>query len=211
MKEFFEGFDLKGDIDDSIFLQQENGRKDGKGAVIFKSEEIAQEAKEALDRWIKRYRRKYPCAPFLWVAEIQPTRYARSGVAVIHFHVVLKTWMDIDWVERSWRECTGQKTSRQDVRRIKGAEGLARYLSKYLTKETVKNCHIGANRYGMSRDVSNAIKKRVISSCVSTHSEWKRELKKCPNTDILSPFWAILRYEHLHDWANDARVVDHQE
>ena len=38
VREFFEGFDLKGDMDDSIFLQQENGRKDGKGAVIFKSE-----------------------------------------------------------------------------------------------------------------------------------------------------------------------------
>ena len=38
VKEFFEGFDLKGDMEDSIFLQQENGRKDGKGAVIFKSE-----------------------------------------------------------------------------------------------------------------------------------------------------------------------------
>ena len=50
VKEFFEGYDLKGDMEDSIFLQQENGRKDGKGAVIFKSEQIAQEAKDALQK-----------------------------------------------------------------------------------------------------------------------------------------------------------------
>merc|ERR1711959_889836 len=40
VKEFFEG----------IYLDQENGRKSGKGAVVFKSEDIAQEAKDALNR-----------------------------------------------------------------------------------------------------------------------------------------------------------------
>lgn len=48
VKEFFEGFDLA--ADDSIYLDQENGRKSGKGAVVFKSEDIAQEAKDALNR-----------------------------------------------------------------------------------------------------------------------------------------------------------------
>ena len=48
VKEFFEGFDLESD--DSIYLEQENGRKSGKGAVVFKSEDIAQEAKDALNK-----------------------------------------------------------------------------------------------------------------------------------------------------------------
>tara|TARA_B110001450_G_scaffold202656_1_gene191928 strand:- start:249 stop:605 length:357 start_codon:yes stop_codon:yes gene_type:complete len=48
VKEFFEGFDL--DTDDSIYLDQENGRKSGKGAVVFKSEDVAQEAKDALNK-----------------------------------------------------------------------------------------------------------------------------------------------------------------
>lgn len=48
VKEFFQDFELFSS--DAVYLEQENGRKSGKGAVIFKTEDIAQDAKSALNK-----------------------------------------------------------------------------------------------------------------------------------------------------------------
>ena len=45
IREFFKGFDLKDDCK-SVLVEQKKGRKTGKGAVIFKSSEQAQQAKQ---------------------------------------------------------------------------------------------------------------------------------------------------------------------
>lgn len=150
-------------------------------------------AKRDLDTWLKRLKRKYgKDQPFLWVAEIQSSRYARTGEAVIHFHIALKQWLDLDWVSASWREITGQETTRQDVRLIRSADGIARYLGKYLTKTTVTECHIAARRYGMSDKLRKSIKRTVLSRSESTYEEWQESLKNDGKAVRLSGFCAIL-------------------
>lgn len=48
VKEFFKDFELL--TPDSVYIEQENGRKNGKGAVVFKNEDVAQDAKGALNK-----------------------------------------------------------------------------------------------------------------------------------------------------------------
>lgn len=120
-------------------------------------------AKRDLDTFLKRYKRHTGSPHFLWVAELQ-----KRGT--IHFHLVLKSRVDMGWFQRSWREITGQDVGQQDVRPIKGAHAVSRYLSKYIAKGDDKG--IFGRRYSMNRETVEAIKPIPLETSAITYQEW---------------------------------------
>lgn len=132
--------------------------------LTFKNERTCHSrAKRDLDTFLKRYKRHTGCVKFLWVAELQ-----KRGT--IHFHLILKSRVDMAWFQRSWKEITGQDVGQQDIRPIKGGSAIARYLSKYVTKG--KDSGIAGRRYSMDGATSRAIRPKPLETYQSTYAEW---------------------------------------
>ncbi len=145
--------------------------------LTFKNDEMCHtRAKRDLDTFLKRYKRHTGCSRFLWVAEIQPKRAARTGKEVIHFHVILKSRVDMEWLQDGWRQITGQETSQQDIRPIDNAGGLGKYVSKYVSK----GCkgEIFAARYSMDRETRRGIKPQTLEVYPSTYAEWHDKMSQ---------------------------------
>lgn len=89
------------------------------------------QAKEALRRLKMRISRKHPKACFVWRME-----YQKRGS--IHFHLVcfaLPFWQQSD-LQQVWTKCTGEVSSRADIRLIRSKRGVMHYVSKYIAKRS---------------------------------------------------------------------------
>ena len=166
--------------------------------LTFKEADTCQtRAKRDLDTFIKRLQRHRKDTSYLWVAEIQTKRWKRTGRPVIHFHLVASSRVDMQWYQRAWREITGQEVGQQDIRRIHGVSGVAKYMSGYLTKSQGP---IVGRRYGMSRNLSRMIKKKVLVRAVSsTYSEFCQKSKELPNCRVIGDFVVSFENGYYHD------------
>ena len=121
------------------------------------------ECKVQLSNFFKALKRHRPCAEYVWVAEIQPKRLKNSGVAAIHFHIACNSFVDCEWLRKTWRRITRCQKSLPNVIEVtKPAHYMAKYLGKassIVEGETSKEVNwVGGDRYGMSHSVSKGLK-----------------------------------------------------
>lgn len=88
------------------------------------------EAKKHWSTLLKRLKRRAPIS-YVWVAEIQPKRFLRSGEAVIHFHAIFSRRVNAKQLWTDWEEITGAR-NRVDIQPVKRNAGA--YISKYMCK-----------------------------------------------------------------------------
>jgi len=101
--------------------------------LTFKGYPTNAQAKETLRRLKMRISRKHNNASFVWRME-----YQRRGS--IHFHLIcfnLPFWKQSD-LQQVWTECTGEVSSRADIRLIRSKRGVMHYVSKYIAKRPEK-------------------------------------------------------------------------
>jgi hypothetical protein len=150
-----------------------------------------QRAKRDLDTFLKRYKRHTGCTTFLWVAELQ-----KRGT--IHFHLLVTSRVDMDWYQTAWSEITGQPVGQQDIRFKTDVEQVGLYMGKYCSKGS--DGKIFAARYGMSRDLSRAIKPETMLVVPCTYDEFCDKVaeiaeEKYDKVAVLSDFVVSLGHE----------------
>jgi hypothetical protein len=78
---------------------------------------------------VGRIKRKYGYAEFPYYVIVEKTRNGEP-----HFHIAARVpWIDQRWLSSQWDALTGARIV--DIRRVRTARGVARYLAKYLAKD----------------------------------------------------------------------------
>jgi hypothetical protein len=97
--------------------------------LTFRGYPSNEEAKRCLRAFIMRLSRFEPDASVVWRME-----YQKRGS--IHFHLLCFDLPYWSWREilGAWKEITGQKVARVDVRLVRSRRGVASYVSKYIAK-----------------------------------------------------------------------------
>jgi len=111
-------------------------------------------AKQHLDNFFKRIRRKIPNIMYMWVAELQ-----KRGA--IHFHILTPSYVNKELINKSWSGIVSKWYKREGVKfervlpNVKKAFHAGAYMSKYMTKEGEK---IQGNMYGVSQNARILLK-----------------------------------------------------
>jgi len=118
------------------------------------------QSKGDLDRYLKTLRRehkkRHPDEPFqyLWVAEIQEKRLARTGESVIHYHILTPHYFTKKVVNGGWNNAVNKPRIKKGLPtqtllpNVIKAYHSGRYIGKYLQKEGHR---IEGGGYGMSQ------------------------------------------------------------
>ena len=88
---------------------------------------------------------------YIWVAEIQ-----ELNTKNIHFHILMdQPFIPVKWLVEVW----GQAPNSVNVKKISNQEHAVRYMLKYMAKG---HCPIEGKRYGMTRNLLDAIRPKKI-------------------------------------------------
>jgi len=88
-----------------------------------------QETKRAFRMFTMRMRRWFPEMSAFW--RIEQQKRGSNHYHLVMFNVPFFPWW---WLKDVWTECTGEVTSRVDIRLVKGPRRLMSYVSKYVAK-----------------------------------------------------------------------------
>ena len=120
-------------------------------------------SKRQLSNFFKRLK-YHSHEPFVycWVAEIQPKRLRKTGISAIHYHILTPTYFDADFIRLHWNSVTSADNNHVNLKCVNYP---AHYISKYVAKGSHlhggehQDIHwIGGDRYGLSHEVSKALK-----------------------------------------------------
>jgi hypothetical protein len=120
-------------------------------------------AKQHLDNFFKRIRRRIPKIMYMWVAELQ-----KRGA--IHFHILTPSYVDKALINEAWSGIISKWYEREGVvfdkvlPNVKKAFNAGAYMSKYMTKEDEK---IQGNMYGISQ-IARKLLQPIIEDNIST-------------------------------------------
>ncbi len=91
--------------------------------------------KRDLDKFGKRFRRRFPAGAFVWKLEPQPKRKAP------HYHLIVTgiKFVSKDWLSRAWYDSVGSKDERHlragtQVQIVHSHRGVLSYAAKYTAK-----------------------------------------------------------------------------
>lgn len=134
-------------------------------------------AKKDLDRFLKsmsRYVKKTNGVGeevhYIWVAEIQTKRKARTGEDAIHFHIMTIHYIPKELINKWWNNAVNKPRMKQGLPtqtlypHVISCFHAGRYMAKYLSKEGHK---IKGNGYNMSQATSKGIKPEKTVYCLS--------------------------------------------
>ena len=123
------------------------------------------ESKKDLDRFIKttaRYcKKQYGEFQYVWVAEIQEKRLARTGESIIHYHLLTPHYIPKKLVNKGWNNAVNKPRIKNGLPteplypHVMSCYNGGAYIAKYCQKE---GHLILGNGYNMSQATSNAIK-----------------------------------------------------
>ena len=124
-----------------------------------------EESKKDLDRFLKSLSRYVKArgeeVHYVWVAEIQEKRKARTGEDAIHFHIMTPHYVPKELVNKWWNNAVNKARAKQGKETQKlypnviACHHAGAYMAKYLSKEGHK---IKGNGYNMSQATSKGIK-----------------------------------------------------
>lgn len=112
-------------------------------------------------------RRRFPDIQFVRVNESHKDKYA-------HLHFLTIRFLPVNLIRSMWVSVGGGVQMK--VKRITGVEGMARYMGKYLTKDTAK-LPKGKRHYSISKDLQELLPKAeknpsirlMIEVCIEGH------------------------------------------
>lgn len=143
-------------------------------------------AKKHLGRFLKRMVR-FGVTHYVWVAEIQPKRYAKTGERVIHFHILWNNYIRIESIRDAWNETRGDyypvnNTLRVHVTEVRTAGKYLAKVGEYLAKdeEMEEWQGIEGNRYFISRALGAELKPLSVS-VIDEVVDWS---KLVPRNDL---------------------------
>jgi hypothetical protein len=90
-------------------------------------------------------KRKYG-RPIVYIAVLE---YTEAGIP--HLHVLVDRFIPQAWISESWEALGGGRVV--DIRRVYDMHRVARYLSKYLTKQVILSSPRGVRRWSVSRGI----------------------------------------------------------
>lgn len=126
-----------------------------------------QQARVMLRAWL----RSCGIERYLWVAEVQPKRWANRAQRAVHFHLLVQVENSnscpLEWREK-WSELNGT-ASMIDVVECYGTPG--HYLTKYVAKGSTLSppMRIQGNGYGMDHKTSSLLKPLAALSADGVH------------------------------------------
>jgi len=142
------------------------------------------EAKKDLDRFLKtltRYVKAAHNSPlhYVWVAEIQEKRKERTGIDVIHFHILTPHHIPKEVINKAWNNAVNKprikagKAIQTLYPQIIAAYHAGKYIAKYCQKEGHR---IVGNGYNMSQVTSKGIT-ATYEQCFDVTEETYRHVK----------------------------------
>lgn len=109
------------------------------------------ECKRHLAAWWKRCRRSFPFASAIWRMEPQTGFRGGEGRGAPHFHLVVfgVSFIDRDWLSRTWYEVVGSDDERHlragtSVEKVKAGRSVLGYIAKEMTAEKAGEFRDGA-------------------------------------------------------------------
>lgn len=116
------------------------------------------EAKRHWSNLLKRLKRRSPIS-YVWVAEIQPKRFLRTGEAVIHFHAIFSRRVPARELWDDWEAITGAR-NRVDIQPVKKNAGA--YISKYMAKTGGEETYVD-DAVGIVRPKACPTKRKIMA------------------------------------------------
>jgi hypothetical protein len=126
--------------------------------------------------FLKRVKRAFPHAEYVWTAEVQPKRIVNRLERAVHFHLVLggvdiEKYRMREYCRATWSEIL----DRHAVANVVPAErSAALYIAKYVSKygeDHSEALYVNGNGYGMAQSVSRLLKPLANIICTEVAVE----------------------------------------
>ena len=125
---------------------------------------------KSMSRYVKKTNRVGEEVHYVWVAEIQTKRKARTGEDAIHFHIMTIHYIPKELINKWWNNAVNKPRMKQGLPtqtlypHVVSCFHAGRYMAKYLSKEGHK---IKGNGYNMSQATSRGVKPEHDVYCVA--------------------------------------------